>query len=129
MRTRRFALFSALIAAVAFAAAPGFAAADPPDKDAGEESQAAAEATEWFMAQRLAPNGAVNPNAYAAGAAQAAALPSVGGAWTERTGRPGTDGNDFSDSPQYVDPTSGFSNSGAGDRWVSGRMTALAAAP
>jgi hypothetical protein len=128
-RLRRFALFSALFAAVAFAAAPGFAASDPPNKDAGEESQDVAEATDWFMAQRLAPNGAVDPNAYAAGAAQAAALPTVGGAWTERTGRPGTDGNDFSDSPQYIDPTSGFSNSGAGDRWVSGRMTALAAAP
>ena len=129
MRMRRFALFSAVIAAVAFAAAPGFAASDPPNKDAGQESQDVQEATDWFMAQRLAPNGAVDPNAYAAGAAQAAALPSVGGAWTERTGRPGTDGNDFSDSPQYIDPTSNFSNSGAGDRWVAGRMTALAAAP
>src|SRR5262245_15265247 len=129
MRIRRFALFPALLAAVAFAAAPRIASAAPPDKDAGEESEAVAEATEWFMAQRLAPNGAVNPNAYAAGAAQAAALPSVGGAWTERTARPGTDGNDFSDSPQYIDPTSNFSNSGAGDRWVSGRMTSLAAAP
>jgi photosystem II stability/assembly factor-like uncharacterized protein len=129
MRTRRFALFSALLAAVAFAVAPGLAAAGPPDKDAGEESEALTEAAEWFMGQRLAPNGAVNPNAYAAGVAQAAALPSVGGGWTERTARPGTDGNNFSDSPQYVDPTSNFSNSGAGDRWVSGRMTALAAAP
>lgn len=71
----------------------------------------------------------MNPNAYASAAAQVAALPSVGGAWTERTNLPGADGNDFSDSPQYIDPTSGFSNSGAGDRWVSGRMTALAAAP
>src|SRR5215831_20783896 len=129
MRMRKFALFSAIVAAVAFAAAPGFAASDPPNKDAGEESQDVQEATDWFMAQRLAPNGAVDPNAYAAGAAQAAALPTVGGAWTERTGRPGTDGNDFSDSPQYIDPTSNFSNSGAGDRWVAGRMTALAAAP
>src|SRR5262245_64966505 len=129
MRMRRFALFSAIVAVVAFAAAPGFAASDPPNKDAGEESQDVQEATDWFMSQRLAPNGAVDPNAYAAGAAEAAALPTVGGAWTERTARPGTDGNDFSDSPQYIDPTSNFSNSGAGDRWVSGRMTALATAP
>lgn len=126
---RRSAIFVALLAAVSFAAAPGFAAAGPSDKDAGEESQAVAEATNWFMAQRLAPNGAVDPSAYAAGAAQAAQLPTTTGAWTERTARPGTDGNDFSDSPQYVDPASGSSNSGAGDRWVAGRMTAMAAAP
>ncbi len=127
---RRLTVFFALLAAVVFAVAPGFAAAGAsPHKDAGEESQDVAEATDWFMSQRLAPNGAVDPNAYAAGAAQAAALPIVGAAWTERTARPGTDGNDFTDSPQYIDPTSGFSNSGAGDRWVSGRMTAVAAVP
>ena len=65
MRMRKFALFSAIVAAVAFAAAPGFAASDPPNKDAGEESQDVQEATDWFMAQRLAPNGAVDPNATA----------------------------------------------------------------
>ena len=126
---RRLALFLAVIAGLAFAAAPGFAASDPPHKDAGEESQAVAEAAQWFTGQRLAPNGAVDPSAYASGAAQAAALPSVGGAWTERTNLPGADGTDFSDSPAYIDPTSNFSNSGAGDRWVAGRMTALATAP
>src|SRR6478609_6572184 len=128
---RRLAVFVSVLAAVLFAAAPGFAAGSgsPPDKDAGEESQEVADAANWFMSQRLAPNGAVDPNAYAAGAAKAAALSTVGGAWTERTARPGTDGNDFSDSPQYIDPTSGFSNSGSGDRWVAGRMTALATAP
>ncbi len=129
MKMRRFALFSALLVATAFTVAPGMATANPPDKNAGEESEALTQATEWYMGQRLAPNGAVDPNAYAAGAAQAAALPSVGGAWTERTGQPGTDGNDFSDPPQYIDPTSNFSNSGSGDRWVAGRMTALAVAP
>ena len=128
---RRLAVFFAVLAAMVFAAAPGFAAASgsPPDKDAGEESQEVADAANWFMSQRLAPNGAVDPNAYAAGAAQAAAMPTVAGTWTERTARSGTDGNDFSDSPQYIDPTSNSSNSGAGDRWVSGRMTALAVAP
>ncbi|MCL1869344.1 MAG: hypothetical protein FWF90_02895 [Promicromonosporaceae bacterium] len=131
---RRLVVFTAVpavVAAMLLTAGPGLAAgkASSPDDDAGEESQAVAAATDWFMSQRLAPNGAVDPNAYAAGAAQATALPTVGGAWTERTARAGTDGNDFSDSPQYVDPTGGFSNSGAGDRWVAGRMTALAAAP
>jgi hypothetical protein len=129
MNKRRLALLSAVVLAFGFAAGPGIAAASPADKDAGEESEAMTEAAEWFFGQRLAPNEAVNPNAYAAGAAAATALPTVGGAWTERTGRPGTDGNDFSDPPQYIDPTSGFSNSGSGDRWVAGRMTSLAVAP
>jgi hypothetical protein len=128
---RRLAVFLAVLAAVLFAASQGIGAssASPPDKNAGDESQAVADAANWFMSQRLAPNGAVDPNAYAAGAAQAAQLSPVGSTWTERTARSGSDGNDFTDSPQYIDPTSGFSNSGAGDRWVSGRMTALAAAP
>ncbi len=59
--------------------------------------------------------GTVDPNGYAAAALQAAALTSVGGAWTERTARPGTDGNDFSDSPQYIDPT-GVRDTFVGDR-------------
>src|SRR5512135_97751 len=96
---------------------------------AGEESQNVADAQDWFMSQRLAPNGAVDPNAYAAVGGQANLLPTVGGSWTERTNLPGAAGNDFSDSPDYIDPTSNFSNSGAGDRWVAGRVTALAAAP
>src|SRR5215472_15660501 len=127
-------LFTAMIAII-FVAVPAFAggssssSASSSHSDAGEESQAAAAATDWFTSQRLAPNGAVDPNAYASAAAQAASLPTVGGAWTERTNPPGADGTDFSDSPQYIDPTSNFSNSGAGDRWVGGRMTALAAAP
>src|SRR6476646_3277079 len=127
---RRLEVFFAVLAAMVFAAAPAFAAASgsPPAQDAGEESQEADDA-KWFMSQRLAPDGAVDPNACAAGAAQAAAMPTVAGTWTERTARSGTDGNDFSDSPQYIDPTSNSSNSGAGDRWVAGRMTSLAAAP
>jgi len=123
------ALAVVLLAGVLFAAVPGFAAGGSSQKIAGEESQDAADASDWFTSQRLAPNGAVNPNAYAAAAAAAAKVPTVGGAWTERTNGSGANGNDFSDSPQYVDPTGGSSNSGAGDQWVSGRMTALAAAP
>src|SRR5262252_4179928 len=137
MHMRRIALLFAAMTVVVFTAVPALAAggstisatSSHSDGDAGEESQAAAEAEAWFIAQRFAPNGAVNPNAYASAAAQAASLPTVGGAWAERASLPGTDGNDFSDSPQYIDPTSGSSNSGAGDRWVGGRMTALAAAP
>ena len=88
---RRLALLLALAAGVIFAAAPGFAASGSAHKDAGEESQDVAEAANWFTGQRLAPNGAVDPNAYAAGARQAASLPSVGGAWTERTNLPGAE--------------------------------------
>jgi hypothetical protein len=128
---RPFVLFAAVV--VVFAAISGLAAASSSSNsshnNAGQESQDVADAANWFMSQRLAPNGAVNPNAYAAAANAAADLPVVPGTWTERTGATGTDGNDFSDSPAYIDPTSNFSNSGAGDRWVSGRMTALAAAP
>ena len=126
---RRLVVLFASVVVVLFAAVPVFAAGGSSYKDAGQESQDAADATDWFTSQRLAPNGAVDPNAYAAAAAAAAALPPVGGAWTERTNLSGVDGNDFSDSPQYIDPTSGFSNSGAGGQWVSGRMTALASAP
>ena len=128
---RRFAVLVASTALLGFAAAPSFAspAAVHHEHDAGDESQELTEAIDWFTSQRLAPNGAVSPNAYASGAAQAAALPTTPGAWTERTSGVGVSGADFSDSPQYIDPTSGFANSGAGDRWVAGRMTALAAAP
>jgi len=128
MRRRLIVLLATLASAGMFTAGVGSAAGSP-GEDAGEESQSLAQAIDWFAAQRLAPNEAVNPNAYASAAAEAADLPMTAGTWTERTARSGTDGNDFTDSPKYVDPTSGFSNSGAGDRWVAGRMTALAAAP
>src|SRR5213592_4046459 len=89
---RRLALLFASTAVLVFSAAPGMAASS--HQDPGEESQAAADAADWFISQRLAPNGAVSSNALAAATQQAAALPSV-----------------------------------AGDRWVAGRMTALAVAP
>src|SRR4051812_19286945 len=123
---RRLGLLAGCAAICLFGVTPGLAAAGS-HKDAGEESQELFDATDWFTSQRFAPNGAVNPNAYAAAAAEASRLTSVGGAWTERTNLAGADGNDFSDSPQYIDPTSDNSNSGSGDRWVAGRMTALAA--
>jgi hypothetical protein len=103
----------------------------PKHASAGSDSEDLTAAQAWFTDQRLAPNGAVNNNAFAAVRGQALKLPVVGGAWAERTApnSAGATGNYFSDDPQYIDPTSNFSNSGAGDRWVGGRITALAAAP
>ena len=125
---RRIGLLLACAAVFLFGVTPGLAASGGSHKDAGEESAELQEAIEWFTQQRMAP-GFVDPNAYAAAIAQGVLLPSTAGTWTERTNLPGADGNDFSDPPAYIDPTSNFSNSGAGDRWVSGRMTALAATP
>ena len=127
---RRIALiFASAAVVVVGSVAPGLAGTVSPHDIAGQESQDAADAADWFTLQRLAPNGAVDQNAFAAVAGQAASLPITPGTWTERTNLPGAQGTDFSDSPAYIDPTSNFSNSGAGDRWVGGRMTALAAAP
>ena len=81
MRMRRFAVPLAVFTLIVALTSPAAAATGAPKhdhEDAGEESQAVAEAADWFTSQRLAPNGAVDPNAYAAGAAQAAALPSGG---------------------------------------------------
>ena len=109
-----------LLASAAFIVAgsvlPGMATANGSHDTAGQESQDAADAINWFTDQRLAPNGTVDPGAFASAVAQSAALPSVAGTWTERTGQPGTDGNDFSDPPAFIDPTSNFSNSGFGNR-------------
>ena len=126
---RRFGL-SALAAAIAILTSlgQGIAAPGTHTKDAGDESQNVALAAAWFAEQRFAPNLAVNNDAYAAIRGAALALPTTGGTWTERTS-PNGPGVDFSDPPQYIDPTSNFSNSGAGDRWVAGRVTSLAAAP
>ena len=126
---RRLGLLAAAAAiAISTSLGQSIAASNAPNKDAGEESQAVAEATAWFTEQRTAPNAAIGNNAFAAGATQALALPTTGGPWTERTSPTGP-GVDFSDPPQYIDPTSNFSNSGAGDRWVAGRTTSLAVAP
>jgi hypothetical protein len=125
---RRLSLLFACAAVLLLGVTPGLAAGGS-HRDAGEESNELQASIDWFTSQRLAPNGVVDVNAYAAAISQALQLPSTAGTWTERTNLPGADGNDFSDPPQYIDPTSGFSNSGAGDRWVSGRMTALAATP
>ena len=128
MRRILFVVASAVVVVVG-SITPGLAGTISPHDVAGQESQDAADAVNWFTSQRLAPNGAVDQNAFAAVAGQVANLPVTPGTWIERTNLPGAQGNDFSDSPQYIDPTSNFSNSGAGDRWVGGRMTSLASAP
>ena len=99
------------------------------NKNAGQESDELTAAQSWFTDQRAAPNDFINPLAFASVKGQALALPVSGGTWTERTRPSASGGTDFTDSPQYIDPTSNFSNSGAGDRYVAGRMTALAVAP
>jgi hypothetical protein len=92
----------------------------------GEDSTYLDSAALWFQGQREAPNNYVNPAAYAALAGEAAALSTTTGTWTERT-----PGNYFTDSPTYapVGANCGancFQNSGSGERYVSGRMTAVA---
>ena len=92
---RRLGIVSAGILLV-LATATGPAAAGS-QTEAGEESTFLDTATQWFIGQRAAPNESVNPDAYAALQAQAAALPVTGGAWTERTAR-----DYFTDSPAYA---------------------------
>src|SRR5215471_18803793 len=98
---RRFAALFAAIAAVVFMTVPASAASGPTGSassansggsshsDAGQESQDAAEAADWFTSQRLAPNGAVDPNAYAAAAAPDGSLfagAADGGVWKSADG-------------------------------------------
>jgi hypothetical protein len=127
---RRFLILAAT-AALAFSTGLGQAAAasSSPNQNPGEESNNLFSAQSWFEDQRTAPNDSVSPDAFAAVQAAALSLPVTGGPWTERTSPASGDGVDFSDPPQFIDPTSGFSNSGAGDRWVAGRTTSLAVAP
>src|SRR2546423_14025195 len=95
---------------------------------AGEDSAELDEGALWFQAQREAPNNYVNPAAYMALARQTAALPVSSGTWMERT-----TGNYFTDSPTYapIGASCGGNcdqNSGSGERYVGGRMTAVAVA-
>src|SRR5690349_22220347 len=126
-RLRLFAVVAALAVSSSFSQVQ--AASSSPNQNAGEESDSLFSAQSWFTDQRAAPNDFINPNAFAAVHSAALSLPVTGGAWTERTSPSAPGGVDFSDSPEYIDPTSNFSNSGAGDRYVAGRMTSLAAAP
>ena len=95
---------------------------------AGEDSTQLDSAALWFQGQREAPNDSVNPAAYAALPGEVAALSSTNANWTERT-----TGNYFTDSPTYapIGASCGANcdqNSGSGERYVSGRMTAVAVA-
>jgi hypothetical protein len=126
---RRFGVFVAAALAISIGLVQALAGTSSPNQSAGEGSANLEAAQAWFTDQRTAPNDAIDVSAFADVQGQALALPSTGVAWTERTNPNVGDGVDFSDSPTYIDPTSNFSNSGAGDRWVAGRVTSLAAAP
>jgi len=95
---------------------------------AGAESSFLDEAALWFQSQREAPNNYVNPDAFAALRGAASRLPTTSATWTERTPR-----DYFTDSPTYapIGATCGANcaqNSGSGERYVTGRMTAVAVA-
>lgn len=124
MRRVGVALAVALMA-LAVSLGQAFAVTDAPSS--GDESTQLDTAAQWFFGQREAPNEAVDANAYAA--LLQSSLPVTSGTWTEATKGPY-----FTDSPTYapVGQNCGsncFQNSGSGDRYVSGRMTAVAVAP
>ena len=73
-----------------------------------------------YSLERTAPALSVSGQAFAAAEAQAAALPTVGGKWTQLSTGP-----DNGQPKGYTDPI--WSNAGAGFRNVGGRATALAA--
>ena len=125
MRRKAGIGFAAAALAVAMTFGPAFAGSQT---TGGEDSTFLDTATQWFLGQREAPNSYLNPAAYAALAGQSARLSVATGTWTERT-----PGNYFTDSPTYapIGATCGancFQNSGSGERYVSGRMTAVAVA-
>jgi hypothetical protein len=72
-----------------------------------------------YAFERTAPALSVSGDALTAAEAQAAALPEVGGSWSQLTTNP-----DNAEPAGYDDPV--WSNAGAGFRNVSGRVTALA---
>src|SRR5256885_9471857 len=124
MRRLLFLLSSAAVLVAGSLAPASAGSAIGPHDVTGQESQDAADAADWFTSQRLAPNGAVNANAFAAVAGQAGSLGTVGGPWIERTNPSGAAGADFSPHPPSINPTSNLSNSGAGDPYRPGPLTA-----
>src|SRR5256714_13860357 len=116
MRRLLFLLSSAAVLVAGSLAPASAGSAIGPHDVTGQESQDAADAADWVTAQRFAPNGAGDANAFAAVAGQAGSLGTVGGPWIERTNPSGAAGVDFSDSPTYIHPTSHISHTGAGDR-------------
>lgn len=87
---------------------------------AGENSLNLATGLDERISARTAPNTTFDAAGYLASINAAQALPASAGTWTEIGPY-----NYFTDDPTYADPT--WSNSGSGDRYVSGRITSLAA--
>ena len=126
-RTRKTFGLGIMVALLAVAMTIGQASAGS-QTQAGEESTFLDEAALWFQGQREAPNNYVNPEAFAALKGQAASLSTTAGSWSERT-----PGDYFTDSPSYAPLGANCGalcdqNSGSGERYVTGRMTALAVA-
>ena len=121
---RRVALPSllalALVAAPAFAGTSTHRSSERELEDAAEGTFEELESADQFAEARTSPGEVVDAGAFSAAYAQAAALPVVGGSWSEVTTKPYD-----SDDHGYRDPV--FSNSGGGAGIVSGRVTALAA--
>ncbi|HEX2903466.1 MAG TPA: hypothetical protein VHO01_08415 [Jatrophihabitans sp.] len=87
-----------------------------PEDDGGD----LADQAQQFSYERSAPADSVSAQALLAARAQAAAMPRRGGSWTEQTN------STYDSEPAgYTDPV--WSNAGAGESLVSGRVTALAA--
>ena len=86
----------------------------------GDESQGLINGLDQRIAARTAPNATFNAAGYLAAVTAAAGLTATQGSWSEVGPY-----NYFTDDPNYADPNA--SNSGSGDRYVSGRITALAA--
>jgi len=89
------------------------------DTDAATFADETSRASLEYAAARIAPATDVPPGAFGAARAAAAALPLVGGSWSEVTSKPYD-----SDAHGYRDPV--FSNSGGGAGVVTGRIAALA---
>lgn len=85
----------------------------------GGEADEVLSSAEQFSAIRTAPATSVSADAFTAAAAAAAQLGEQGGGWQEVTNQPYN-----SDAVNYRDPI--WSNSGAGNGLVAGRITALA---
>lgn len=102
-----------------FGGLPGLARTQAAAVAAGGESKELIDRAAQYAQVRTAPATSVSPLAFAAARRQAAALPAVGGRWTQLT-----DGTFQNDDARYRDPF--WSNSGSGWGLTTGRTTALA---
>src|SRR5262245_14350577 len=116
---KRIGFAGSVLFIVALLLAPGSSAQNGRHFQRGgtQEADDVADAASQFAEARTAA-GIVLPGAYSAAFASLAAIPVVGGTWTEETVRPYN-----SDDPRYRDPN--FSNSSAGWGLVAGRITGL----